>query len=290
MCWSTWVPSLETSHLRVSQIRWTASATSAPFSTSVRVTPSRWSPFSARLTLHGSSLHSDSHEPVMGASGASLMSGPATRAEARATAAACSPARRAAALPTSGTEKKPQLEPISARTPTPARSSRSRVSTAPLRAAIASVRVSMTRASAYEAPAARAASTAAVAMSSIDQRVRPPAAVAHYNAGLGTRALGRARGVSPVAHRTALAAAPRDPQQDHGPHPVRPPGLAQPGDVGRACLGDPVQVANDVQPDLVGVGDPVGHAAAPVVDALGGERPDARELQEAGQRLVRRQR
>ena len=44
MCWSTRVPSLETSHLRVSQMRWIASATSAPFSRSVRVTPSRWSP------------------------------------------------------------------------------------------------------------------------------------------------------------------------------------------------------------------------------------------------------
>jgi hypothetical protein len=67
---------------------------------------------------------------------------------ARATAAAPSPARRAAAEPTSGTAKKPQLEPMRARTPTPARSSRSRPSMTPLRAFIASVRISMTRASA----------------------------------------------------------------------------------------------------------------------------------------------
>ena len=92
---------------------------------------------------------------------------PATSVDARATAAACSPARRAAVDPTSGTAKKPQLLPISARTPTPARSSRSSASTTPLRALIASVRISMTRASAYVAPAVRAASTACVAMSSM---------------------------------------------------------------------------------------------------------------------------
>ena len=148
MCWSTRVPSLETSHLRVSQIRWLASAMSAPWACIVRVAPSSWSPFSASETAHGSSRHSELQEPTDGASGASSRSLPGTRVEARATAAACSPARRAAAEPTSGTAKKPQLEPMSARTPTPARSSRSRLSTTPLRAAIVSVRVSMTRASA----------------------------------------------------------------------------------------------------------------------------------------------
>ena len=61
----------------------------------------------------------------------------------------------------------PANKPPSARTPTPARSSRSSDSIAPFRAAIASVRDSMTRASANDAPAASAASTAAVAMSYI---------------------------------------------------------------------------------------------------------------------------
>src|SRR2546426_263985 len=89
------------------------------------------------------------------------MGGPGTLAEARAMAAACSPAARAAE--SWAVAKNPQEEPMSARTPTPACSPCSSDSIVWLRASRLWVRLITTRASAYSAPAARAPSTAPVA-------------------------------------------------------------------------------------------------------------------------------
>ena len=167
MCWSTRVPSLVTSHLRVSQTRVTPSAWSAPLARIVRVTSSRSVAFSSSATPHGSSSQGLAQEPTWGGTGASSSGAPATRPEARAMRAARSPAARAAAGLASGMAWKPHEPPISARTPTPVRSSRFTPSTAPLRAVTTSDRDSIARASAYRAPALRAASTAAVARSYI---------------------------------------------------------------------------------------------------------------------------
>ena len=76
------------------------------------------------------------------------MGGPGTRPDALATAAAPSPARRAAAAVSVGVAWNPHDAPMSARTPMPTSSACVRSSTTRLRAAMASWRRTMTRASA----------------------------------------------------------------------------------------------------------------------------------------------
>jgi len=115
-------------------------------------------------TASGSTSQAEAQEPTAGSTGISPRAGPGTAALAAAIEAACSPAVRAAPE-RSGAAKNPQEEPTSARTPIPASSSWARSSTSPLRAVIDSNRRCITRASAYRAPAASAAWTAASAAS-----------------------------------------------------------------------------------------------------------------------------
>ena len=133
----------------------------------VAVTPATRSPFSASGTESGSSAHGLAQLSWRTSIGTSVTSGPGTCADARATAAACSPARRASASVGSGTATNPHDDPTRARTPTPTDSRCTRSSTSPLRADIDSLRWCMARASAYRAPAASAASTAASATSNM---------------------------------------------------------------------------------------------------------------------------
>ena len=121
------------------------------------------SPFSDSGTPSGSTRQGEDQLAVVAGDGTSSAGGPGTEALAAAIAAARSPACRADESDMSGTAKKPQLDPTRARTPRPASSSWLRSSISPLRAFIDSVRRCMTRASAYRAPAARAASTARLA-------------------------------------------------------------------------------------------------------------------------------
>src|SRR5439155_4853317 len=95
--------------------------------------------------------------------------GPGTVADARAMAAAVSPAARAP--PSSAVAKNPHDEPIRARTPTPADSDCSSDSIVWLRASRLWRRETTTRASAYSAPAASAPSTAATAGSNMAGRL-----------------------------------------------------------------------------------------------------------------------
>ena len=94
MCWSMRAPSLDTNHFCVSQIWYSASATSAPCSTIVVVAPTIRSPLSASDTASGSIRHSLAHEPDAGSPGTRPAAAPATRALAAAVRAACPPAAR----------------------------------------------------------------------------------------------------------------------------------------------------------------------------------------------------
>jgi hypothetical protein len=125
--------------------------------------------FSPSGTANGSSLTSFAQLSWRTSTGVSSRSFPGTDAEAFAVAAACRPALSAAWRVRSAVEKKPQPDPISARTPIPTEASCISSSTSPLRAPIDSLLRSMTRASAYRAPAAIAASTAASARSNIGE-------------------------------------------------------------------------------------------------------------------------
>ena len=95
-------------------------------------------------------------------------------ADARAMAAAWRPASRAWASDGSGTAKKPHDEPNRARTPTPADWARATCSRIPSVADRSSVVMIMARASAYVAPAASAASTAALATSNMRRTLVAP--------------------------------------------------------------------------------------------------------------------
>jgi hypothetical protein len=107
------------------------------------------SALSARLTSSsGCSTQLDDQESTTTGAGDSSIGGPGTRPDALATAAAPSPARRASASVSVGVAWNPHDEPIRARTPTPATSDCVRSSTTRLRAAMASWRLTMTRASA----------------------------------------------------------------------------------------------------------------------------------------------
>src|SRR2546423_13332241 len=164
-CWSMRCPSDETNHLRVSQIWYRPVARSAPDRCASAVAPTSRSPLSDKGTPSGSTWHSLAQVAVPAGTGTRSAVGPATEADAAAIAAARSPAARTAPSPSSGTAKKPHPEPTSARTPSPASSAWVSSSTSPLSADIDSYRRCITRASAYRAPAASAASTAAVAAS-----------------------------------------------------------------------------------------------------------------------------
>ena len=154
----------DTNHLSVSKKPSSARARAMPATPCmVAVTATSMSTLSARGTSAQCSPNGVSQKASDTATSASSRGGPGTLAEATAMAAARAPASRAAAVVSSEVAKKPQEEPISARTPTPIVSARSTSCTRWLRTSIFSVRVDTTRASAYEAPAARAASTAAVA-------------------------------------------------------------------------------------------------------------------------------
>ena len=161
MRWSMRLPSLEANHFSVSHTCDLACASATPASVAAFVAATRRSARSPTPTSSsGCSTHVDDHEATSGGTGASSRGGPGTRAEARATAVAPAPAARAAASVSSGVAWNPHDDPSSARTPMPAVSAWVRSSTTPLRAAIVSCRTTITRASAYRAPAASAASTA----------------------------------------------------------------------------------------------------------------------------------
>ena len=114
----------------------------------VAVTPTSMSTLSARGTSAQCSTNGDSQKAADTGTSASSTAGPGTLEEAAAMDAARSPARRAAAMVRSAVAKKPQEEPISARTPTPMVSARSTSCRFWLRTSIFSVRVATTRASA----------------------------------------------------------------------------------------------------------------------------------------------
>ena len=149
MRWSTRAPSLDANHFSVSHTWLAAWESVTPASTAAWVAATSRSARSASVTSsRGCSTHVDDHESTTGGTGASSSGGPGTSADARATAVAPSPAARAAAADSSGVAWKPQDEPSSARTPRPAVSVWVTSSTTPLRAAIASWRTTITRASA----------------------------------------------------------------------------------------------------------------------------------------------
>ena len=144
-------PSLETNHLRVSQIEYAACAIWAPAWCIASVTATIRSPFSDSGTDSGSSRQPLLHDATLGPSppaSASDRAGPATRPLARAVSAARRPASAAAALVRVGVAKNPHDEPTSARTPSPAVSSWASRSTTPFCADIDSVLENITRASA----------------------------------------------------------------------------------------------------------------------------------------------
>src|SRR4051812_24854543 len=131
------------------------------------VAPPNTAPFSDSGKAKGSPSNVLPQCPADGASGSTSTGCPAATLLARATAAARSPVRRTSADDSRGLAAKPQAEPTSARTPRPVLSPASTSSTSPSCARRLSLRVATTRASAYRAPAARAASTAAWAASNI---------------------------------------------------------------------------------------------------------------------------
>jgi hypothetical protein len=165
-CWPIRAPSLETKAVRVSQACDSASAIATPAARIVAVTPVSRSPFSASGTAKGSSRHSLAQPPCTAGTPTSSTSGPGTAAEARAMAVARPPVRRASPSPVgSPTAAKPHEEPTSARTPRPADVVWLSDRMSPSRAVVDSCRRSTSRASAYRAPAASAASTAVAAAS-----------------------------------------------------------------------------------------------------------------------------
>src|SRR5690606_20561680 len=157
--WSMRWPSLETNHLLVSQNVRVPVATSAPCSRLAPGAAARRSALPESVTTGLLQL------ATTGSAGTMRAARIGTRALAAAISAACSPARRA---PPSRSEvaKKPQLEPTRARTPIPTSLVRVVSAISPLRASMRSALRDIRRASAQVAPAASAASTAAVAVSS----------------------------------------------------------------------------------------------------------------------------